>query len=162
MGAYLKSKRKINPAVRSRHAELSKSDELDVMEFMQAIGLLVRRARTAAGSQELSLTESMVMSRLSKQGPATTADLARAEGVRPQSMRTTIAILEELGMVERAPHPTDGRQVYIQLTSRGIAKRKTEKAAKLTWLSQAISTLSPEDRKTIFAAGEIVKRLVEL
>ncbi len=90
-----------------------------VVDFMQAIGLLVRRARAAAASHELSLTESAVMARLDKSGPATTADLARAEAMKPQSMRTTVAALEEMGFVERKPHPTDGRQVYIELTPQG-------------------------------------------
>lgn len=102
------------------------------------------------------------MARLAKDGPATTADLARAEGIKPQSMRTIITTLEELGMVERVPHPTDGRQLNIQLTERGIATRKSEKEAKQTWLNNAISTLSIEERDTLFAASRIMKRLVDI
>jgi DNA-binding MarR family transcriptional regulator len=79
-----------------------------VIDFIQAIGLLVRRVRAEAASHELSLTEAAVMARLAKDGPATTADLARAEGMKPQSMGTTIAALEEMGMVERKHHPTVG------------------------------------------------------
>ena len=35
----------------------------------------------------------------------------RAEGMRPQSMRTVIASLEESGMLKRTPHANDGRQM---------------------------------------------------
>lgn len=127
----------------------------------QSIGLLVRRVRSAASSQELSMTESAVMARLAKDGPATTADLARAEGMKPQSMGTTIAALEEIGIVERKPHPTDGRQVNIQLTAKGVAVRKSAKDAKRTWLVQAIAQLDKKEQATLFAAGEIIKRLAE-
>ena len=81
--------------------------------------------------------------------------------MKPQSMGATIAALEEMGMVERKPHPTDGRQVNIELTAKGAAVRKSAKDAKRTWLAQAIAQLDEQERETLFAAGEIIKRLVE-
>lgn len=130
-------------------------------DFIQAMGLLIRRVRAAAASHELSLTEAAVLGRLDREGPATTADLARAESMKPQSMGTAIAALEELGLVERKPHPTDGRQAYIALTAKGAAVRKSAKDAKQTWLMQAIAQLDEQERETLFKAGEIIKRLVE-
>ena len=138
-----------------------KNLEISVIDFTQAIGLLMRRVRAAAASHELSLTEAAVMARLDKDGPATTADLARAEGMKPQSMGTTIAALEEMGMVERKPHPTDGRQVHIALTAKGAAVRKSAKDAKRTWLAQAISQLDEQERVALFKAAEIIRRLAE-
>jgi DNA-binding MarR family transcriptional regulator len=138
-----------------------KSFDASVADFLQAMGLLIRRVRAAAASHELSLTESAVLARLAKHGPATTADLARAESVKPQSMGATIGSLEQMGMVERKPHPTDGRQVNIELTNKGAAVRQSAKNAKHTWLAAAISRLNDEDRETLFKAGEILKGLVE-
>jgi DNA-binding MarR family transcriptional regulator len=138
-----------------------KTLEIASIDLTHSIGLLVRRVRAAAASHELSLTESAIMARLANHGPATTADLARAEGVKPQSMGTTIAALEEMGMVERKPHPTDGRQINIELTAKGAAVRKSVKEAKRTWLAQAITQLDEQDRETLFKAGEIIKRLAE-
>jgi DNA-binding MarR family transcriptional regulator len=138
-----------------------KTFELSVIEFTQAIGLLVRRARAAAASHELSLTEVAVMARLGKDGPATTADLARAEGMKPQSMGATIAALEEMRMVERKPHPTDGRQMNIELTAKGAAVRDSARDAKRTWVAQAIAQLDKREQEILFAAGEIIKRVVE-
>lgn len=132
-----------------------------VIDFGQSIGLLVRRVRAAAASHELSLTESSVLRRLAKEGPATTADLARAQGMRPQSMRTVITTLEKMGMIARKPHATDGRQVNIVLTARGAAEEKSTTEAKRTWLAHTISQLSHEDRETLFAAGKIIRQLVE-
>jgi DNA-binding MarR family transcriptional regulator len=130
-------------------------------DLIQSVGLLVRRVRAAAGTNELSLTEASVIGRLARNGPATTADLARAEGVKPQSMGTAIATLEEMGMVERKRHPTDGRQMNIDLTAKGEAVRKTAKDAKRTWLAQTIAQLDEQERETLFKAGDIIKRLAE-
>jgi DNA-binding MarR family transcriptional regulator len=138
-----------------------KNFESSIIELTQSIGMIVRRIRVAAASHELSLTEAAVMARLDRDGPATTADLARAERIKPQSMGAAIAALEELGMVERKPHPTDGRQFHIALTAKGLAVRNSTKDAKRTWLAQAVTQLNDEERETLFKAGAILKRLAE-
>ncbi len=136
-----------------------KSLELAVIDLTHAIGLLVRRTRAAAASHELSLTESAVLARLAKEGPATIADLARAESMKPQSMGAAVAALEELGLAGRRPHPSDGRQVNIELTPKGAALRKSAVDAKHTWLAHAIAQLDEAERETLFKAGEIIQRL---
>ena len=132
-----------------------------VNDFAQAIGLLVRRIRAASTGHDLTWTESSVLARLAKEGPATTAELARVEGVKPQSMGSVIAALEERGFIERKAHPTDGRQLNIQLTAAGEAMRRSAKDARRTWLAQALARLDEEERKALFAAGEIITRLVQ-
>lgn len=138
-----------------------KPSEAAVNDFVQAVGVLVRRVRAAAAPSELSLSESSVLGRLSREGPATTADLARAEGVKPQSMGSTVAGLEEAGYVERTPHPTDGRQMLLRLTPKGEALRNASREAKRSWLAQAVAQLEKADQETLFAAGEIMRKLVE-
>jgi DNA-binding MarR family transcriptional regulator len=139
----------------------SRTFQQSVLDLMQALGLLIRRTRNEAGSGELSMTESVVISRLSNDGPATTAALARAEGMKPQSMGTTISSLEEMGMVKRRPHATDGRQMLIELTPKGVQLRKTTREAKQMWLSQAIAELDADERETLFKAADIIRKLAE-
>jgi DNA-binding MarR family transcriptional regulator len=132
-----------------------------VIDLSQSIGLLVRRARAVAASDELSWSETAVLKRLAKEGPATTADLARAQGMRPQSMRPIVASLEEMGMVERKPHATDGRQVNLELTAKGSAVQKRAGDAKQTWMAHAISQLDSQEQETLFEAGRIIRKLIE-
>jgi len=139
---------------------MTRVSDTAVNDFAQAIGLLVRRIRAASTMHDLSWTESAVMARLAKEGPATTAELARSEGVKPQSMGTVVASLEEKGFIERKPHPTDGRQLNIQLTPKGEAMRRSAKDARRTWLAQAIAQLDEDERKVLLAAGVIITRLV--
>jgi DNA-binding MarR family transcriptional regulator len=135
--------------------------DVAVNEFGQAIRLLVRRLRATGAEQGLSWTEASVLGRLASNGPVTTADLARAEGVKPQSMRVTVATLEGMGLVGRKPHPTDGRQVNIELTDEGAATRASALKAKQAWLSEAVARLDEEQRETLFRAGAIIKHMVE-
>lgn len=138
-----------------------KAHDITIIEFGQSIGRLYRRIRSAAALHELSLTEGAVLVRLDKDGPATTADLARAEGVKPQSMGTTIAALEERGLVARKAHATDGRQVNIALTAKGLEVREGAQDAKRTWLAEAIAQLDAEEKDLLFRAGKIIRRLAE-
>jgi DNA-binding MarR family transcriptional regulator len=138
------------------------STDVAAIEFSQAVGLLIRRIRAAAAGHELSLTEYAVLARLAKDGPATAAELARAESVRPQSMGVTVATLEEMGLVQRKPHPTDGRQMKIELTVKGIAVRDRAKDAKRNWLAQAMAQLDDEEREILCKARHIIERLAGL
>ena len=133
----------------------------DVLELIHAIGQLARRVRASAGASELSLIESSIVKRLEQEGSHTVADLARAESVRPQSMGAAIARLEARGVVERTPHPTDRRQVQINLTYEALRLRRTTREAKTIWLKQAINRLEDEDRDTVLRAAGIFKRIAE-
>ena len=138
-----------------------KSFEASVADLTQSLGLLIRRVRAAADTHEFSLTEASVLARLEQHGPLTTAELARMESVRPQSMGTIVAALAEAGHVQRAPHPTDGRQMLVSLTAKGEETRRSFKAAKRTWIAHAISQLDRQEQETLFAAGEILRRLAQ-
>lgn len=102
------------------------------------------------------------MARLEEVGPMTTADLARAEAVKPQSMGGTLAAMEAEGLVERQSHPTDGRQILYTLTDEGMDARKQVSLAKRDWLLAAISRLSPTEQKTLVEAVDIIRRLGDL
>lgn len=140
---------------------MARTPDLDVSDFAQTIGRLVRHMRAAAAQHELSLTESAVLSRLGRHGPATTAELARAEGMRPQSMSAALSALEERGLIERKPHPSDGRQMNIALTDKGATVRTSAKDLKRAWLAQATAGLEGEERQILARAGIILKRLLD-
>ncbi|GGV81115.1 MarR family transcriptional regulator [Streptomyces thermoviolaceus subsp. thermoviolaceus] len=128
---------------------------------MAVVSQLNRRMRAASPQGSLSPSQRIVLGRL-HDGPATTAALARAEQVRPQSMRVTLAALEESGLVERSPHPTDGRQVVFSLTESGRRRLTELRQAKETWLADAIATrLDTDEQRVLAQAVELMKRLVQ-
>lgn len=140
---------------------MDRSFEQSVAELTASLGMLIRRVRAAAEMDELSIAESSVMKRIEREGPATTADLARAERVKPQSMGATVAALEKAGFVEKRPHPTDGRQMLVRLTAKGKSWRAKTIHAKHTWIAQSIAQMSKADQAALFRAGELLKRLAE-
>ncbi len=137
------------------------SVEAHAAELMQAVGILLRRVRGEAGKEGLSWSQAAALGRLDRGGPMTTAELARAEMVKPQSMGTLLAELEQEGLVQRDPHPTDGRQILFSLTPAGVAARRQRQAAKLAWLTAAIGQFDPAEQRTLVEAIALVRRLGE-
>ncbi len=135
--------------------------EAAVADLTLAVGQLVRRLRSVASPSALTLSQLSALARLDRQGAMTTADLARAESIKPQSMGAVLAGLEQDGLVGRRPHPTDGRQILFALTPAGAEERRRRGAAKREWLLMALAELDPADLGTLVAAIPLIKRLAE-
>lgn len=104
------------------------------------IGQLRRRLQEQSQLGDLTPAQSAVLLRLWREGPATVTAMARAEGVRPQSMGATVSALEAAGLVRGAPDPTDGRQTILSMTE-GCAQRiRLGQAAKQDFLAGLIAT----------------------
>ena len=131
-------------------------------ELRAVIGALTRRLREQAHSEDLTWSQKSVLIRLERDGPATVTTLARAEGVRPQSLGATAAALEAAGLVSGSPHPHDGRQTILSLTPACREWIKASRAAREDWLLQAIQAkLDPAEQEELAAAVALLKRLVD-
>ncbi|WP_176083368.1 MarR family transcriptional regulator [Martelella sp. HB161492] len=135
------------------------SAEAAVTDLSLAIGQLLRRLRSATNPDGLSWSQTSVLARLDRAGAMTTADLARAEAVKPQSMGMTLSELEREGLVARRPHPRDRRQVLFVLTPKGADARDRRSAAKQQWLLEAMAAFSDDERQLLVAATRLIRRL---
>jgi len=123
-----------------------------------AVGQLIRRLRA---ENLFPLTQTWVLGRLDREGPASVSDLAQALRVRPQSMAQTVGDLEAEGMVERNPDPDDRRRALVSLTGAGQARIAADRAAREGWLVKALEELPDADRETIERSVEILARLAD-
>jgi DNA-binding MarR family transcriptional regulator len=131
-------------------------------ELRAIVRKLRRRFREQANAGDLASSQLAALLRLEADGPATTSGLARAEGMRPQSMATVVAALEAAGLVSSAPHPTDGRQTLLSLTDACRAWLQDGRAARDDWLSRRIQMqLSPQEQERLGAALGLLKRLAD-
>lgn len=146
--------------------QLDEPDTSDALalagELRVVLGKIKRRLREQAFLGDLSWNQMRVLSRLELDGPATVSALARAEGMRPQSMGESVAALKAAGWVSGAPDPTDGRQTVLSLTPACVKAIKAGRAAREDWLLHAISTkLAPAEQKKLSAALKLLERLVD-
>jgi DNA-binding MarR family transcriptional regulator len=121
---------------------------------------LRRRLREVARFGELTPSQTSVLSRLEKGGPASSSDLAAAEQVRPQSMAATIAAIEQHGLITRTPDPADGRKQLISLSDLGRERISDSRRAREEWMARALTDDFTEDeRRTIIEALALLDRL---
>jgi DNA-binding MarR family transcriptional regulator len=131
-------------------------------ELRVVAGQLRRRLREQSSLGDLTESQLAVLRRLDSDGPATVSALARAEGMRPQSMGANIAALEAAGLVSGAPDPNDGRQTILSLTAACRERVKAGRTAKEDWLYRTLQTkLAPAQQEELAHAVELLKRLVE-
>lgn len=126
------------------------------------VGQLHRRLRQVDNAGILTPSQSAVLNRLHREGPATQGELAAAEHVRQQSMAATLGVLDELGYLARTPDPADRRRVVISLsdagtdTVRGIQQHRDE------WLAHAlVDELSPAELDAVTRALPLLQRIAQ-
>jgi DNA-binding MarR family transcriptional regulator len=126
------------------------------------VGKLKRRLREQADVGDLTPSQTSVLLRLEKDGPATTSSLARLEGMRPQSMGAILTALGNAGLVTGEPHPTDGRQTLLSLTPACRSWIGEGRAARQDWLTRTIQTrLAASEQDQLIAAMTLLERLVD-
>ena len=120
------------------------------------------RLREHGGHSDLTPSQISVVLRLEKDGSATVSSLARAEGMRPQSMSAVVTPLQASGLVRGTPDPHDGRQTLVSLTPKCLKSIQEGRAARQDWLTARISQkLSVQEQEKVQAALALLTRLVE-
>ena len=133
-------------------AALAHDLRLSVMRFS-------RRLRNQRVDTSVTLTHLAALSTLKRHGPMSPGELAGHERVQPPSMTRVVVALEGMGLVTRTPHPTDGRQVVIELTESAEGLLSAEAQAREAWLTGRLSELTPQERDVLREAAEIMDKL---
>jgi DNA-binding MarR family transcriptional regulator len=139
---------------------VARPDEL-AAALQDSISLLARRLRQTPTPGELTLPERSALSRLDRGGPATSAELARAEQITPQAMATTLGGLEQRSLVERRNDPHDGRRIIMSLSESGREVLRRKRAAHAQRLAAALATFSAEELDVLAAAAPLIERIAE-
>ncbi len=120
----------------------------------------LRAERMAKGLEHgLSDTQLAALSALERHGAMTPGELAEHEKVQPPSMTRVITVLEERGLVMRAPHASDRRQVVLTATEQGNAVVEQSRRLREAWLAKRLRELTPQERALLRQAAPILEKL---
>ncbi|MFG3697780.1 MarR family winged helix-turn-helix transcriptional regulator [Micromonospora sp. NPDC047620] len=128
-------------------------------QLRDAITRLNRRVRQARPVGDLTVTQLSALTSLQLAGALTPRELADVERVQPPTMTKIVAKLEERGLVQRTPHPTDGRQVILAATEGGRAVLDQFERVRDEWLARRLAELTEAERDTLRQAAEILQQL---
>jgi DNA-binding MarR family transcriptional regulator len=144
-------------------SQLPRSDAELATALRISVARLARRLRAerlAGGLEpELSDTQLAALAALERHGTMTPGELADHEKVQPPSITRVIAALEERGLVVRAPHATDRRQVVLTVTEPGKALVQQSRKLREAWLARQLRQLSQQERAALRAAASILEKL---
>ncbi|MCV7356443.1 Rv0880 family HTH-type transcriptional regulator [Mycolicibacterium fluoranthenivorans] len=126
-----------------------------------AVIRLARQLRFRRPDSPVSLSQLSALATVAKEGPMTPGALAIRERVRPPSMTRVIASLVDLGFVDRTAHPADRRQVLVSISRSGTDLIEAERKASREWLQQRLDALTPEQRKTLLEAADLMLAIVD-
>lgn len=125
-----------------------------------AVSRLLRQLRAQAEGSDLTKSQSSVLIRLEQGGSATATQLARAAGMRPQSMAKIVRALEEAGLIAGTPDPADGRKTVLNLTDAARDEFRTGRRAKEDWLTRVIEAeFTDAEIRQLADAVELLDRI---
>lgn len=141
-------------------ADVSESAVRAAREVRTVFSRLRRMLRGTYDTDGLTPSQTSVLSRLDKEGDASTSDLAAAERIRHQSMAATVAVLEERGLVGRRPDPGDGRRQLVSVSAAGRTYLEDRRRAGEEWLARALEDrFSEAERRKVIEATVLLDRL---
>jgi DNA-binding MarR family transcriptional regulator len=108
----------------------------------------------------LPWAQARLLSTIEDQGQARISDLASLDHCSQPTMTTQVRRLEDAGLVSRAADPDDARAVLIRITEKGkqtLAKARADRGAAI---NPRLERLNAEDRQTLAAAVDVIRRLL--
>ena len=120
---------------------------------------LARRLRNERSGSDLTLTHLSALGTLDRYGNLTIGELAAIENVKPPSMTRTINCLQEAGLVTRAAHESDGRQVVVGLTDHARAVLDEDRRRRDAWLAVHLADLAPADLDLLRSVAPLLDRM---
>ncbi|MFI9648283.1 MarR family winged helix-turn-helix transcriptional regulator [Streptomyces sp. NPDC052040] len=128
-------------------------------ELRLAVGRITRRLRQAHAVGDVTLSGVSVLARLAADGPGSPGSLAELERVRPQAMASTLAGLEQRGLVRRTPDAADGRRAVVAITEEGRAMLAERRSESVHRLSAVLEEFTAGERETLASALPLLDRL---
>ena len=125
-----------------------------------SLGRLTRTLRRH-DDDDLSPTTASILFAVAREGPLTAGDIARRERLAKPSVTAAVEKLATAGLVERRADDSDGRVVWIAITTAGKRRIDARRARRTAWLTIRLDKLDPVDVETLSRAADIVDRVVE-
>jgi DNA-binding MarR family transcriptional regulator len=142
------------------HADATLTDA--AARLRMAVVRTARRLRqeAAGGGDELTPTSAAALATVGRHGPLTPSEVAEIERVKRPTATRTLRVLDEAGLVERAPDPEDGRSALVSITSAGRDRLRRLRGRKNAYLARRMRELPDDDVETLERAAAILEGML--
>ena len=125
----------------------------------QEVGVMIRRIRRIIAERargvhpDLQSSSYLMLSWLDQHGPQRASAMAEAFNIDKGAISRQVQHLVDLGLVDRAPDPADGRATLVSATEDALGRLAAVNAGRRRWLDERLRDWSDRD------LGEIVELL---
>ncbi|MET7426761.1 MarR family transcriptional regulator [Dactylosporangium sp. NPDC005555] len=112
--------------------------------------------------QRLGFSSLSVVHTLSRRGPMRLTALTATEQLTQPAITSLVQRLEEDGLVERRPDPSDGRAVLVSLTDAGAEVVRSRHGNRVDRLAELIAELDTTQQDAIARAMPALRRIIDL
>jgi DNA-binding MarR family transcriptional regulator len=135
----------------------ARSDQLDTRVLEALVGYNARRAWLAVSTvfaermaaYGLKQVDFSVLSLLAHNPGATSRQLCATLDILPPNLVSLIAAMDSRGLIERRPHPHDGRAIGLYLTPAGEALVREAERTVVELEAEASARLTARERETL-------------
>lgn len=133
---------------------------LDLAARMRALVVPLARALRQQSGGQLTATQVSVLGSIVRHGPIGLTALAGREQLSLPMVSKVIGVLEEAGLVERAPDPDDARISLVSVAPEGRAWVNESRRRRDEWLAERLAALTADERATVDAAVTALDRVL--
>jgi DNA-binding MarR family transcriptional regulator len=132
----------------------------DASRLRLAVARTARRLRQEAGTG-LTATQTAALATIERHGPIGPSRLAELERIKRPTATRVATVLEDAGLIERAPDPNDGRACLLSATTRGRKHLTRLRTRKNAYLARRLRDLDESDRAALRRATDVLERMLE-
>lgn len=137
-------------------------DELDVDRLTTVIEDFNTIFIRLPSVRRLNFSALSVLHTLDRHGPLRLTALLATEQLKQPALTSLVAKLEQDGLLQRAPDPTDGRASLLSLTPIGQEIVHSRHANRVAKLAALVDRLTPDERAVLAGSIDVLHRLTDL
>ncbi|MEU4195101.1 MarR family transcriptional regulator [Kribbella sp. NPDC026611] len=138
------------------------TDELDVDRLTTVIEDFNTIFIRLPSVRRFNFSTLSVLHTLGRRGPLRLTDLLATEQLKQPALTSLVAKLEQDGLIQRRPDPTDGRAMLLSLTRTGREIVRSRHANRVKRLTDLVDQLTPVERAVLAGSVHVLTRLTEI
>ena len=122
---------------------------------------LARQLNDTSTGEGLTPTQYSVLALVRVRGPLGLAELTELEGLNPTMLSRIVKVLDERGLIQRLPDPSDMRAARVAVTPEGEQTHERVREQRTQVLAECMEGLPPRITETLLAAVPALEELAE-
>ncbi|WP_433164837.1 MarR family winged helix-turn-helix transcriptional regulator [Kribbella sp. CA-247076] len=133
----------------------------EALQLLVSMHRIVRHLRRSRTTSALHPTQFLALMLIADEQPIRIGEIANRVPCSQPTATTTVAALEDAGLVRREPDPGDGRATAVVLTAAGAEMVEASGRQAADELGKLLRRLDDPDRDLVLRAGAVLAQIAD-